>query len=71
MGFEPARPYGRFAVVEAANGVSLDFATTNAAIVPQHYAFLVTEDEFFGRITERGIARSPYPDSLAALCKGT
>lgn len=40
----PAR-YGPFSVVEVANGVSLDFATTPDP-APQHYAFLLTEDEF-------------------------
>ncbi|WP_236792698.1 VOC family protein [Amycolatopsis sp. GM8] len=50
--------YGPFAVVQAANGVSLDVMRTDAPVHPQHYAFLVSEDEFdqiFGRITERGL----------------
>lgn len=58
MGFEPPGRFGHFAVVEAANGVSLDFATSDSEITPQHYAFLVSEDEFdeiFGRIAERKI----------------
>lgn len=58
MGFDPPKPFGRFAVVETANGVSLDFATTGGQVAPQHYAFLVSEDEFdeiFGRIKDRGI----------------
>jgi catechol 2,3-dioxygenase-like lactoylglutathione lyase family enzyme len=33
-------------MVEADNGVSLDFAETTRATNPQHYAFLVGEDEF-------------------------
>ena len=47
-------------VVEADNGVSLDFAETTGAITPQHYAFLVGEEEFdaaFGRIRDQGL---PY-----------
>jgi catechol 2,3-dioxygenase-like lactoylglutathione lyase family enzyme len=48
----PAR-FAHFLVVEADNGVSLDFAETTAQITPQHYAFLVGEEEFdatFARI---------------------
>ena len=54
---EPVR-FGPFLVVEAANGISLDYVTSPAPIAGQHYAFLVTEDEFdqiFGRIQERGL----------------
>jgi catechol 2,3-dioxygenase-like lactoylglutathione lyase family enzyme len=54
---EPTR-FGPFLVVEAANGVSLDFATDPGPIHPQHYAFLVTEQEFdeiFDRIKARGL----------------
>src|SRR5262245_18114329 len=40
----PAR-FAHFLVVEADNGVSLDFAETTAEITPQHYAFLVGEEE--------------------------
>jgi catechol 2,3-dioxygenase-like lactoylglutathione lyase family enzyme len=51
-------PFGPFLVVEASNGVSLDFLETDGEIAGQHYAFLVSEDEFdatFGRIRERGL----------------
>ncbi|SEO47454.1 VOC family protein [Trujillonella endophytica] len=37
--------YGPFAVVELDNGVSLDFIGSET-VHPQHYAFLVTEQEF-------------------------
>jgi hypothetical protein len=53
-------PYGPFLVVEMENGVSLDFADDHGPVNPQHYAFLVSEDEFdriFGRIREW---RLPY-----------
>jgi hypothetical protein len=53
---EPAA-FGPFAVVTVANGVSLDYLQT-ADVVPQHYAFLVTDDEFdavSGRLRERGL----------------
>jgi catechol 2,3-dioxygenase-like lactoylglutathione lyase family enzyme len=45
--------FGPFSVVDLDNGVSLDFLTTDAAISPQHYAFLIGEpdfDEVLGRI---------------------
>jgi catechol 2,3-dioxygenase-like lactoylglutathione lyase family enzyme len=53
------QPFGPFQVVEAANGVSLDYldAGPGADVVPQHYAFLVSDAEFdaaFGRIRDRG-----------------
>ncbi len=54
---EPTR-FGPFLVVEAANGVSLDYHDTDGNIAPQHYAFLIGEDDFdeiFGRIQERGL----------------
>ena len=41
-----------------ANGVSLDFYQKEGSVSPQHYAFLVGDDEFdsaFGRIQDRGI----------------
>ncbi len=53
---EPER-YGPFTMVQAENGVSLDFADADGEITPQHYAFLVSEEEF-DRIFERIRARS-------------
>jgi catechol 2,3-dioxygenase-like lactoylglutathione lyase family enzyme len=53
---EPAA-YGPFAVVELANGVSLDFMPDDGDIQGQHYAFLVSEEEFdtvWGRLKEAG-----------------
>lgn len=50
--------YGPFHVVQTGNDVSLDFIRADAPIVSQHYAFLVTEDEFdgvLGRVRERGL----------------
>jgi catechol 2,3-dioxygenase-like lactoylglutathione lyase family enzyme len=60
LGLPTATRFGRFLVVEADNGVSLDFAETSGQITAQHYAFLVGEDDFdaaFGRIRERDL---PY-----------
>jgi catechol 2,3-dioxygenase-like lactoylglutathione lyase family enzyme len=54
LGVAAPVPFGPFLVVEVDNGVSLDFDE----IVPQHYAFLVSEDEFdqiFGRIQAAGL----------------
>ncbi|GFG51473.1 bleomycin resistance protein [Mycolicibacterium agri] len=53
-------PFGHFLTVTVANGVSLDYAEVpgNAQIHPQHYAFLVSEEEFdaiYGKIRERGM----------------
>jgi catechol 2,3-dioxygenase-like lactoylglutathione lyase family enzyme len=53
----PAR-FGPFLVVSLDNDVSLDFHDTDETIAPQHYAFLVAENEFddaFERIRARGI----------------
>ena len=58
LGLPPYTTFGPFAVVELANGVSMDFADDHGDVVPRHYAFLVTESEFdeiYGRIKSRGI----------------
>jgi catechol 2,3-dioxygenase-like lactoylglutathione lyase family enzyme len=60
LGLPGATRFGHFLVVAADNGVSLDFAETAEEITPQHYAFLVGEEEFdaaFGRIKDQG---APY-----------
>ena len=59
LGLAAPTRFGHFAVVQVANDVSLDFLQA-ARVHPQHYAFLVDEDEFdeiHGRILERGL---PY-----------
>ena len=56
--------FGPFLIVEADNGVSLDFHETDDPIFPQHYAFLIGEDDFdavFGRIRQRGLAHWADP----------
>ena len=58
FGLPPAVHWGPFEIVEVANGVSLDYHEVDGEIPSQHYAFLVSEDEFdaiFGRIVERGL----------------
>jgi catechol 2,3-dioxygenase-like lactoylglutathione lyase family enzyme len=55
---EPGR-FGPFRVVELDNKVSLDYHDTQKPIVPQHYAFLVSEAEFdaaFARIQARNLS---------------
>jgi catechol 2,3-dioxygenase-like lactoylglutathione lyase family enzyme len=59
LGLEVGPQYGPFLPVETGNEVTLDFADAEE-ITPQHYAFLVSEEEFdaiFGRIEAAGI---PY-----------
>ena len=58
LGLPAATRFAHFLVVEADNGVSLDFSEASGEITPQHYAFLVGEedfDEIFGRIVARGL----------------
>ncbi|MGW0731249.1 VOC family protein [Streptomyces sp. NPDC002851] len=59
LGLEVGPPYGPFIPVETDNGVTLDYLETGGQpITPQHYAFLVSEDEFteiFARIQAAGV----------------
>ena len=58
LGLPEPTTYGPFKVVELSNGVSLDFMQADGRVHPQHYAFLVTEDEFdaiLGRIQDKGL----------------
>ena len=57
LGVAEPTAYGPFAVIELANGVSLDFMEGDDEPVGQHYAFLVSEaefDEILGRLQEAG-----------------
>ncbi|MHA6794684.1 VOC family protein [Pseudonocardia bannensis] len=59
---EPTR-FGPFDVVTVAHGASLDFMTSDD-VTPQHYAFLITEDEFDAvdkRLHDRGITTYADP----------
>ena len=56
LGLSRPKIFGPFLVVELGNDVSLDFHEQEDRIAPQHYAFLLSEEEFdevFGRIRER------------------
>jgi catechol 2,3-dioxygenase-like lactoylglutathione lyase family enzyme len=58
LGLPPALPFSQFLVHALANGVSMDFMEMEGPIARQHYAFLVSEDEFdqgFAFIRERGL----------------
>lgn len=58
MGLEPPLLLGHFALVTVGDELTLDFMTTDMEITPQHYAFLVSEDEFdeiFARVKARGL----------------
>ncbi|SCK46771.1 VOC family protein [Streptomyces sp. WMMB 322] len=65
LGLEITAEWGPFIAVELSNGVTLDFATIPADhIAMQHYAFLVSEEEFdaaYARISERGIEHYADP----------
>jgi hypothetical protein len=58
LGLPEPGSFGPFAVVELHNGVSLDFMDVDGEISVQHYAFLISEEEFdavSARLRERGI----------------
>ena len=58
LGLPAPRTFFHFEVVDAANGVSLDFMEKDGPVSPQHYAFLVDDEEFdagMARIKEKGL----------------
>ncbi|WP_432182876.1 VOC family protein, partial [Streptomyces sp. NBC_00063] len=65
LGLEITAEWGPFIAVALSNGVTLDFATIPAdKITPQHYAFLISEEEFdaaYAQITQRGIEHYADP----------
>lgn len=59
LGLTPAKPFGPFLDIEVSNEVTLAILETDEEIQVQHYAFLITDEEFdqiFGRIKARGLA---------------
>lgn len=57
LGLDEPTAYGPFAVVQLANRVSLDFMPDDGDIQGQHYAFLVSDDDFdtvLGRLNQAG-----------------
>jgi extradiol dioxygenase family protein len=64
LGLPEPVAFGHFLVVATGNDVSLDFADSDEDVVPQHYAFLISEEEFdqvFARVQEREITFWPNP----------
>ena len=58
LGLPKPTRFGPFMVVALGNGVSLDFHDSDGEIASQHYAFLISEDEFdevLGRIRARDL----------------
>jgi hypothetical protein len=65
LDLEVAPQYGPFVPVRIPNGVTLDYADATGSINPQHYAFLVSEDDFdaiFARVREADLSywADPY-----------
>jgi catechol 2,3-dioxygenase-like lactoylglutathione lyase family enzyme len=59
LGLPKPQAMWSFMTVPLDHGVALDFATADRPISPQHYAFLVGEEDFdgiFARIQAQGIA---------------
>ncbi|MBV8186118.1 MAG: VOC family protein [Alphaproteobacteria bacterium] len=57
LGVQPGAQWGPFRPVPTSNGVTLDFVDSKD-VRTQHYAFLVSDEEFdasFGRIEKAGI----------------
>lgn len=58
LGLPEPRRFFHFLVVDLSNGVSIDYYQTSEPIALQHYAFLVSEEEFdasFARIQALGL----------------
>jgi len=58
FGLPTPERWGPFVAVVLDNAMTLDFMTVEGDVAGQHYAFLVTEEEFdaiFGRIRAQGI----------------
>lgn len=65
LGLEIGTPWGPFLPLATSNGVTLDFVTSTEAIAPQHYAFLVSAEEFdgcFERIQAASVTYYPEPN---------
>ncbi|MEV6251291.1 VOC family protein [Streptomyces sp. NPDC051742] len=65
LSLEITAAWGPFIAVDLSNGVTLDFATIPAdSITPQHYAFLISEEQFdaaYAQIGQRGIEHYADP----------
>jgi len=64
LALPPATRFGPFLVVTLDNDLSLDYHEIDGDIASQHYAFLISEDDFDGvlaRIRQQGIAHWADP----------
>ena len=60
LGLQPARTFFHFLVVDLSNGVSLDYYQKEGPVSPQHYAFLVSDEEFDSAIVRIQEQRLEY-----------
>lgn len=72
LGLEVSPQYGPFIPVEIPNGVTLDYMDASGTITPQHYAFLVSEEDFdtiLARVQEAGLTywADPFHRRPAAI----
>ena len=70
FGLPNATPFGPMLVVPLDNDVSIDFYDNDGEISSQHYAFLISEEEFdqiFARVRDRGLQywADPYENAPA------
>lgn len=68
LGVEVGAPVAHFTPVTLANRVTLDYDRADQ-VAPQHYAFLVSDEEFeaaFGRIRDAGITYYADPGCTRA-----
>lgn len=68
LGLDAPKPVSHFVAVTVANDVTLDYDNATE-IVPQHFAFLVSEDEFdaiFDRVARQGVDYFADPNHLHA-----
>ncbi|MFA6116738.1 MAG: VOC family protein [Sphingomonas sp.] len=56
----PAESVLHFMVVQLGNGVALDFMAKDGDVAPQHYAFLVSDDDFDFGLDQIRKAGQPY-----------
>ncbi|NUU20202.1 MAG: VOC family protein [Streptomycetaceae bacterium] len=66
LGLEVGAEWGPFIPLSTGNGVALDFATVPVdKITTQHYAFLISDEEFdaaLARLQAAGVAYYPEPN---------
>jgi catechol 2,3-dioxygenase-like lactoylglutathione lyase family enzyme len=60
LGLPPGRPVFHFTVVDLTNGVSLDYYQKSGPVSAQHYAFLVSDDEFDAAMRRIEARELPY-----------